>query len=52
MHGRLAFDPNRKFRHLRSCHIDRDQVHSRLRLLAAAFAPEEADLVLPAGMST
>lgn len=49
MHGRRAFDPNRQFRYLRSCHIDRDQVHSRLRLLAARFAPDEADLLLPAG---
>ncbi|HEY4162429.1 MAG TPA: TauD/TfdA family dioxygenase [Dongiaceae bacterium] len=51
MHGRRAFDPNRKFRHLRSCHIDRDQVHSRLRVLATEFAPEEAGLALPAGAS-
>jgi gamma-butyrobetaine dioxygenase len=49
MHGRRAFDPNRKRRHLRSCHIDRDQVHSRLRLMAARFAPDEADFMLPAG---
>jgi gamma-butyrobetaine dioxygenase len=49
MHGRRAFDPNRKRRHMRSCHIDRDQVHSRLRLMAARFAPDEADFTLPAG---
>jgi gamma-butyrobetaine dioxygenase len=50
LHGRRAFDPNRQERHLRSCHIDRDQVHSRLRLLAAHLAPHEADQRLMAGV--
>jgi len=49
LHGRTAFDPNLAERHLRSCHVDRDAVHSRCRALALRFAPDEADLVLPQG---
>lgn len=49
LHGRTAFDPNLAERHLRSCHVDRDAVHSRCRTLASRFAPGEADLVLPQG---
>lgn len=33
LHGRDRFDPNRGARHLQGCYIDRDDVHSRLRIL-------------------
>ncbi|CCV08782.1 putative Gamma-butyrobetaine dioxygenase [Mesorhizobium metallidurans STM 2683] len=49
MHGRSAFDPTLAVRHLRSCNIDRDGVHSALRTLARRFAPEEAETVLYQG---
>jgi gamma-butyrobetaine dioxygenase len=49
LHGRTAFDPNRGRRHLRSCHVDRDAVHSAARVLAARFDPAMSDLVLPQG---
>ena len=44
-----AFDPTLAVRHLRSCNIDRDGVHSALRTLALRFAPEEAEAVLYQG---
>lgn len=49
MHGRSAFDPTLAVRHLRSCNIDRDGVHSALRTLARRFAPEEAETGLYQG---
>lgn len=49
MHGRSAFDPTLAVRHLRSCNIDRDGVHSAFRTLARRFAPEEAETVLYQG---
>jgi gamma-butyrobetaine dioxygenase len=49
MHGRSAFDPTLAVRHLRSCNIDRDGVHSAFRTLARRFAPEEAEAVLYQG---
>ena len=49
LHGRSAFDPTLAVRHLRSCNIDRDGVHSALRTLARRFAPEEAEAVLYQG---
>ncbi len=49
LHGRTAFERSAGARHLRSCHLDRDGVHSRYRTLAARFAPAEADTVLPQG---
>ncbi|WP_146172543.1 clavaminate synthase family protein [Mesorhizobium helmanticense] len=49
MHGRSAFDPTLAVRHLRSCNIDRDGVHSALRTLARRFAPDEAETVLYQG---
>jgi gamma-butyrobetaine dioxygenase len=49
LHGRTEFDPNRARRHLRSCHVDRDAVHSAARVLASRFDPAMADLVLPQG---
>jgi gamma-butyrobetaine dioxygenase len=49
LHGRTAFDPNRARRHLRSCHVDRDALHSAARVLAGRFDPARSDLVLPQG---
>ncbi|MCA0033242.1 MULTISPECIES: TauD/TfdA family dioxygenase [unclassified Mesorhizobium] len=49
LHGRSAFDPALAMRHLRSCNIDRDGVHSAFRSLARRFAPEEAEAVLYQG---
>ncbi|MER8797491.1 TauD/TfdA family dioxygenase [Mesorhizobium sp. M0522] len=49
MHGRSAFDPTLAIRHLRSCNIDRDGVHSAFRTLARRFAPKEAETVLYQG---
>ncbi|MEH6631617.1 MAG: TauD/TfdA family dioxygenase [Halopseudomonas aestusnigri] len=49
LHGRSAFDPTIAERHLRSCNIDRDAVHSAFRMLARRFAPDEAEQVLYQG---
>ncbi len=49
LHGRSAFDPTIAKRHLRSCNIDRDAVHSAFRTLARRFAPQEAEQVLYQG---
>lgn len=49
LHGRTEFDPSIAKRHLRSCNIDRDAVHSAFRTLAARFAPQEAGEVLYQG---
>ncbi|MET1416699.1 TauD/TfdA family dioxygenase [Roseibium sp. HPY-6] len=32
LHGRERFDPARSHRHVRSCHVDLDEFHSRLRV--------------------
>jgi len=49
LHGRTTFDPSVAVRHLRSCNIDRDAVHSAFRTLARRFAPAEAATVLYQG---
>ncbi|CDX31358.1 putative Gamma-butyrobetaine dioxygenase [Mesorhizobium sp. SOD10] len=49
LHGRTEFDPTLAIRHLRSCNLDRDGVHSAFRTLARRFAPEEAEAVLYQG---
>ncbi|MBW8907596.1 MAG: TauD/TfdA family dioxygenase, partial [Mesorhizobium sp.] len=49
LHGRTAFDPTLAVRHLRSCNLDRDGVHSTFRTLARRFAPQEAEPVLYQG---
>ena len=49
LHGRTAFDPTLAVRHLRSCNLDRDGVHSAFRTLARRFAPQEAEAVLYQG---
>jgi len=32
LHGRTGYDPARSHRHVRSCHVDLDEFHSRLRV--------------------
>lgn len=49
LHGRTEFDPTLAVRHLRSCNLDRDGVHSAFRTLARRFAPQEAEAVLYQG---
>ncbi|TPJ50538.1 DUF971 domain-containing protein [Mesorhizobium sp. B2-7-1] len=49
LHGRTEFDPTLAVRHLRSCNLDRDGVHSAFRTLARRFAPEEAEAMLYQG---
>jgi gamma-butyrobetaine dioxygenase len=49
LHGRTEFDPTLAVRHLRSCNLDRDGVHSAFRTLARRFAPSEAEAVLYQG---
>ncbi len=34
LHGRAAFEPGTGERHLRGCYVDRDDLYSRLRILA------------------
>ena len=47
-HGRTAFDPA-SGRHIRLCHVPRDEVHGRLRELRRRFDPDAHDLYLPQG---
>ena len=49
LHGRTAFDGDPGRRHLRLCTVDRDQVHSALRLLRERMAPGTEHLKLPVG---
>ncbi len=49
LHGRSGFDGDPGRRHLRLCTVDRDQVHSNLRLLRAEFAPGTEEQKLTAG---
>ena len=49
LHGRTGFDGDPGRRHLRLCTVDRDQVHSSLRLLRAEFASGTEDGKLTAG---
>lgn len=49
LHGRTGFDGDPGRRHLRLCTVDRDQVHSRLRLLRGELAPDRQDEKLPVG---
>lgn len=48
MHGRTAFDPSLG-RHIRLCHVPRDEFHGRLRELSRTFDPENHDQHLPQG---
>lgn len=49
LHGRTAFDGDPGRRHLRLCTVDRDQVHSALRLLREQMAPGTEHAKLPVG---
>lgn len=51
MHGRTAFDPGAG-RHIRLCHVPRDEFHGRLRELARRLEPATHDLHLPQGSQT
>ncbi|KUJ76884.1 hypothetical protein AVO45_10345 [Ruegeria marisrubri] len=42
LHGREGFDPARSHRHVRSCHVDLDEFHSRLRVAYRARGRLEA----------
>jgi gamma-butyrobetaine dioxygenase len=42
LHGRTGFDPARSHRHVRSCHVDLDEFHSRLRVAYRARNSPEA----------
>ena len=48
MHGRTAFDPS-SGRHIRLCHVPRDEFHGRMRELALRFDPALANVYLPQG---
>ncbi len=48
MHGRTAFDAASR-RHVRSCHVDLDEFHSRLRVAYRALGREEAWMALGPG---
>jgi gamma-butyrobetaine dioxygenase len=49
LHGRTGFDGDPGRRHLRLCTVDRDQVHSTLRLLRAELDPDREHDELPSG---
>ena len=51
MHGRTAFDA-KAVRHLRSCNVDRDAVHSTYRVLAQRFAATQPRIRLAQGPTT
>ncbi|WP_420445228.1 TauD/TfdA family dioxygenase [Candidatus Poriferisodalis sp.] len=48
MHGRTAFDPA-SGRHIRLCHVPRDEFHGRLRELGLLLDPWSHDQYLPQG---
>jgi gamma-butyrobetaine dioxygenase len=49
LHGRTAFNPGSR-RHVRSCHVDLDEFHSRLRTVYRARDRQEAWMQLTAGV--
>jgi gamma-butyrobetaine dioxygenase len=51
MHGRTAFDPS-SGRHIRLCHVPRDEFHGRLRELSRTLDPSCHDQYLPQGSGT
>lgn len=51
LHGRTAFDPSAG-RHMRLCHVPRDEFHGRLRELSRRLDPDHHDLHLPQGSRT
>ena len=51
LHGRTAFDPA-SGRHIRLCHVPREEFHGRLRELARRLDPPDHDIYLPSGSAT
>lgn len=49
LHGRTAFDAAAGRRHIRSCYVDRESVHSQLRLLGRRLGRADAELHLAGG---
>lgn len=49
MHCRTGFGPSKSHRHVRSCHVDLDEFHSRLRIAYRSRQREEAWMVLGPG---
>ncbi len=49
LHGRTGFEGDAGRRHLRLCTVDRELVHSRLRLLRRQHGAEGVDARLPSG---
>ena len=49
MHGRTAFDRGEGGRHMRSCSVDLDEFHARLRMLSRRLGSESADIRMPVG---
>jgi gamma-butyrobetaine dioxygenase len=49
LHGRTTFSADIRRRHLRQCHVDRTEFHSRFRILARSLGDHEADLHLATG---
>lgn len=41
LHGRTAFDPSQSHRHVRTCNVDFDEFHSRLRVAYRKLGREE-----------
>lgn len=51
MHGRTEFDSSLG-RHIRLCHVPRDEFHGRWRELSRRLDPDNHDLFLPQGSAT
>ena len=51
LHGRTAFDPA-SGRHIRLCHVPREEFHGRLRELTRRLDPAGHDIHLPSGSAT
>ncbi len=48
LHGRTALDPSRG-RHIRLCHVPRDEFHGRLRDLSVWLGADDTGWYLPQG---
>ena len=49
MHGRTAFDRGEGGRHLRTCSVDLDEFHARLRMLSRRLGSDSLDVAMPVG---
>lgn len=52
LHGRIAFDGSKSFRHVRSANVDLDEFYSSLRVLYAGLGREELYMRVPQGSGT